>query len=469
MPKQIPQAGRAISRRSFLTGLAGFSSAALLAACGSTTPAGDSGSTSAPTGDSGSTNAPAQNGQAIITIELWDQQTGLAEEATKQIIADFEAQNPDIKINRTYIAQTEGTQSDQKLLTAIAGGAPPDVYKFDRFIVSQFAAQDFLTDLTDLAAQGGVKEDDYFPFAWEEANYKGRLFALPFDTDTRQLWYNKDIFKEAGLDPEKPPQNAQELLQMAQELTIRDNNDRITRWGYIPHGDQAWIYTYGFAWKGEFQDPNTKRITCAHPNVVESMKWFQNYANTFGVDNLDAFTAACTGSACNDTNDYFWTGQAVMVVSGNWKVAQAKKYKPDVQYGAVPFPGPDGPAPHASWAGGWSWVVPKGAKNPEAAWRAISYICGPEGQNTFCKTVGNIPTNKAVAADPYYSQDPLAKAFIDLLPVSHTRPPIPAGSLLWDELYKARADIIHGQDPETRLKAVDDLVNAELEKLGFFS
>jgi multiple sugar transport system substrate-binding protein len=114
-------------------------------------------------------------------------------------------------------------------------------------------------------------------------------------------------------------------------------------------------------------------------------------------------------------------------------------------------------------------VVPKGSKYPEEAWKAISYICGKEGQNTFCQMVGNIPTNKAVAADPFYSQDPLSKAFIDLLPASHTRPPIPAGSLLWDELYKARSDILHGQDPATRLKAVDDKVNAELEKLGFFS
>jgi multiple sugar transport system substrate-binding protein len=217
-----------------------------------------------------------------------------------------------------------------------------------------------------------------------------------------------------------------------------------------------------------FQDKDSLKITSANPKVVDSMKWLGSFASQIGVDNIDAFTAACTGAACNDANDYFFTGQAAMVVSGNWKVAQAKKYKPDVQYGAAPFPGPDGPAPYASWAGGWSWVVPKGAKHPEEAWKAISYICGPEGQNTFCQAVGNIPTNKQVAADPFYSKDPLLKAFIDLLPVSHTRPPIPAGSLLWDELYKARADILHGKDPEATLKAVDDKVNAELEKLGFF-
>jgi multiple sugar transport system substrate-binding protein len=449
----------AVSRRKFLQGMAGLAGASLLAACGGGgTPA---------TGGATSAAAPAQGGTAQATVEWWDSQTGVDEETTKKMIDTFQQKNPDIKINRTYIAQDQGTQANQKLLTAIAGGNPPDIYKFDRFIVAQFAAQDFLTDLTDFASKAGVKQDDYFPFAWEEANYKGKLYALPYDTDTRALWYNKDSFKEVGLDPEKGPQNLQELVDMADKLTKKDGT-KITRFGFNPIADQAWAYTYGFAWKGEFQDASTKKITTANSNVVESMKWLQQYAQQIGTDNLDAFVAACQGSNCNDANDYFWTGQQAMVVSGDWKVSQAKKFKPDVKYGVVPFPGPDGPAPYASWAGGWSWVIPKGAKNVEAAWKVISWVAGPEGQDMFNKGTYHIPTNKKTAADPFYSADPLHKVFMDLLPVSHTRPPIPAGSLLWDELVKARNDIWHGQEPAARLKAVDDKVNAELEKLGFF-
>jgi maltose-binding protein MalE len=114
-------------------------------------------------------------------------------------------------------------------------------------------------------------------------------------------------------------------------------------------------------------------------------------------------------------------------------------------------------------------VVPKGAKSVDAAWRTVSWVCGPVGQDRFCKGTYHIPTNKKAAEDPFYSEDPLHKVFMDLLPVSHTRPPVPAGSLLWDELVKARADIVHGQAPAERLKAVDDKVNAELDKLGFFT
>jgi ABC-type glycerol-3-phosphate transport system substrate-binding protein len=458
----------AVSRRKFLRSLAGLTGASLLAACGGTAPATTGGGTAAST-TGGGTAAPGQAGTAQATVEWWDTHTGVDQDVRNKMIEAFQSKNPDIKINRTYIAQSETSQANDKLLTAIAGGAPPDLFRFDRFIVAQFAAQGFLTDLTDLATKAGVKQEDYFPFAWEEANYKGKLYALPDDTDTRALWFNQDAFKEVGLDPNKPPQNIKELEEYADKLTKKDSNGRITRWGFMPIADQAWIYTYGFAWKGEFQDKATGKITSAHPKVVESMQWLQSYANKAGIENMDAFYATCiSGAQCRDQNDYFWTGQSAMVISGDWKVSQAKKYKPEGHFGVAPFPGPEGPAAYASWAGGWSWVIPKGAKNPEAAWKVISWVCGPEGQDMYCKGTFHIPTNQKTAKDPFYSEDPLHKVFMDLLPVSHTRPPIPAGSLLWEELVKARSDIYHGKAPDQALKAVDDKVNAELEKLGYF-
>lgn len=462
-----------LSRKTFLRLTGTAAGAAVLASCAPVAPpaAAPTAAPAAPAATAAPvqpTTAPAAAGQT--TVEWWDAQTGVDQDITNKMIATFMEKNPSIKINRTYIAQDQNTQANDKLLTSIAAGTPPGVFKFDRFIVAQFAAQGFLTDLTAQASAAGVKADDYWPFAWEEATYKGKLYALPFDTDTRALWYNKDLFTEVGLDPEKPPKTLQELQDMGDKLTKTGTGGRVTRWGYLPTADQAWTYTYGFAFKGAFQDPSTKKITTSHPQIVAAMKWLKSYSDHVGVNNIDDFVAACQGTQCNDQNDYFWTGQAAMVCSGDWKVSQAKKYKPDGHYGVAPFPGPDGPAPNASWAGGWSWVVPKGAKNLDADWKVVSWVCGPEGQDMFNKATYHIPTNKKAAADPYYTDDPLHKVFMDLLPVSHTRPPIPAGSLLWDSLVASRDEIIHGKKtPEDSLKAVEDKVNAELDKLGFFT
>jgi len=450
------------SRRQFLqyTGLA--ASAALLAACPA--PAQNPAASS-----SGQSSQPAAAGKEL---EAWSQMTGIAQDSTKQILDNYNKQNKKgVTIKFVYIPVTQGSQSDEKLLTAVAGGTPPALHYAHRFTVPQFAQQGFFTDITDAAQAAGVKGEDYYPFAWDEASYKGKIYALPFDTDTRALWYNKDTMKEAGLDPEKPPTNLDELRKATKALTQKNSNGQVTRYGFNPLYDQAWSYTWGFAFKGEFQDPKTKKITCANPNNVKAMQFVKDFVDEIGVDEIDAMLSACAGTACNDQNDYFWTGQSAMTCSGDWKVAQAHKYKPNVNYGVVPMPGPDGPAPFASWAGGWSWAIPKGNKDVASAFDALSYLCGFDGQLKYCKDTYHIPTNVKASDDAFFRQDPLHAVFMDLLKVSHTRPPIPKGSMLWDLLFTAfRDEIPHGKKtPEQALTDVDTKVNAELEKVGFFS
>jgi ABC-type glycerol-3-phosphate transport system substrate-binding protein len=404
-------------------------------------------------------------------MEAWSRMTDVAAKSTKEIIDNYNTKNTNgNKVEFVYIPQTQGSQADEKLLTAVAGGNPPASYYADRFTVPQFAYQGFFTDITEPAKAAGVTADKYFDFAWQEATYKDKIYALPFDTDTRALWYNKDIFKEAGLDPEKPPQTLAELKDVAAKLTKKGAGGQITRFGYHPLYDQMWLYTWGFAFKGEFQDPKTKKITFSHPNNVKAMEYMKAWVNEIGIQDIDAMIAACAGSACNGPNDWFWTGQFATVTSGDWKVAQQKQYKPDGHYGVVPFPGPDGPAPFASWAGGWSWAVPKGYKDVANAFDFVSYICGPEGSLKYNKDTYHIPTTKAAAADPYFRADPLHAVFMDLLPVSHSRPPIPFGSKLWDMQVKAfRDEIPHGTKTVVEsLKNIDDTINKDLQEAGFF-
>src|SRR5687768_11473023 len=99
-----------VSRRKFLQGMAGLAGASLLAACGSSTtpPTGGAAPTAAGGAAAGAaTAAPAQTGGAQATVEWWDSQTGVAEEVTKKMIDTFQQKNPDVKINRTYIAQDQ--------------------------------------------------------------------------------------------------------------------------------------------------------------------------------------------------------------------------------------------------------------------------------------------------------------------------------------------------------------------------
>jgi multiple sugar transport system substrate-binding protein len=454
-----------LSRRSFLKASATMVGVSLLSACVPVAPA----PAPAAQPNQPAAEAPAAEGQVL---EAWSRMTGLAEETTRAILDMYNQQNDKgVTLEFVYIAQTQGSQADEKLLTSVAGGNPPPLYYADRFTVPQFAHQGFFTEITDFAEGAGVKQEDYYDFAWQETIYKGGIYALSFDTDTRALWYNKDIMAEAGLDPEAPPTTLDELKAATEALTVRDSNGRITRYGFNPIFDQAWLYTWGFDFQGEFQDPETKRITFANPKNIEAMEFVKGFIDEIGVEDVDAMLAACAGSACNDANDFFWTGQAAMTCSGNWKVAQAHRFKPDTNYGVVPMPGPDGPAPFASWAGGWSWAIPKGVEDVATAFDALSFLCGSEGQLKYNKDTFHIPTLKAAAADPFFREDLLHAVFMDLLPVSHTRPPIPFGSKLWDMQFKAfRDEIPHGiKTPEEALTDIDETINKDLEDAGFFA
>ena len=105
------------------------------------------------------------------------------------------------------------------------------------------------------------------------------------------------------------------------------------------------------------------------------------------------------------------------------------------------------------------------------AFDAVSFLCGPEGQLKYNKDTFHIPTIKEAAKDPFFHEDPLHAVFMELLPVSHARPPIPFGSKLWDMQFQAFRDIIpHGlKTPEEALLEIDETINADLEAANFFA
>jgi DNA-binding CsgD family transcriptional regulator len=104
----------------------------------------------------------------------------------------------------------------------------PDVLVEDRIQLRDRAKNNIDISLADLAKRDGVSGEPFWPFTWEEATLDGAPYGLPYETDIRVLFYNKAVFKDGGLDPEKPPQTMDELWEYADKLTIRDG-DRIER------------------------------------------------------------------------------------------------------------------------------------------------------------------------------------------------------------------------------------------------
>lgn len=389
-------------------------------------------------------------------ITFWHGNTDTTEDALEEVAKSFEEENPDIKVKLVYTESSEG--ADQKLLTAIAGGNPPDVAFFDRFKVSSWAAEDSLTDLTDMAESDGITKDKYYDYAWEESNYNGSLYAIPLTTDSRLLYYNKDHFKEAGLDPDSPPESIDELEAAAKALTKKDGN-RFEQIGFIPWYGQGWLYSWGWGFGGEFYDKETGKVTANDPKIVDALQWMTDFGQEYGVEDISGFES----SSGTGASDPFISGQLSMKVDGNFTMASIKKYKPDLNFGVTPIPTPSGDD-HTTWSGGMSLVIPKGAEHEEEAWKFLKYFGSEEGQEIYSDISSDFSVIATVNEKLGYTEDPVMKEFINILPDSHNRPVIPEGQLLWNELVSAVENSTRSEGtPKENLDKATEKVNKALE------
>lgn len=392
-------------------------------------------------------------------VVFWTSHTGAVDRAAIQKIAQTFNQRQNVY--EVEVQFVPGAETDiARLMTAVAGGTGPDVYMLDRFTVAQRAAAGVLTDLTPfIQADGWNAQADYLPYAWAEVLHDGRIWALPFDTDARALWYRKDHFIEAGLDPERPPDTIPALDQAVDKLTQR-RGARIIRLGLLPWAFQGWHYTWGWAFGGEFYDPEARRLTVNDPRIVESFAWQKSYSDKYGIQALQSFSSAFGQEA----QDPFIAGQLSMAVDGDWRIATMRTFGPTVNYGIGRIPTKPGVAP-VTWAGGWSLVVPKGARNPRGGYEFAKFMAGPEGQRIYSIETAHMPTHMALQGMPELRADTAHAFFVALLPTAKSRPPLPVGALLWDELTAARDYVINGQKtPQQALNDVIARVQPELDK-----
>jgi multiple sugar transport system substrate-binding protein len=435
-----------------------------VAGCGgsSNTPAPSKG-TDAKSTDSSPKGTSSSGGP--VTIDFWFPWGGDYQKDFKANVVDvFEKKFPNIKVKMTFVETTGQTQASDKLLTAIAGGNPPDIALFDRFLIGSWAAKGSLTDLTSFVKSNGISPDDYYKGLWTEAVYKDKVYALPWGTDTRGMFYNKTLMTEAGLDPNKPPQTIQELDQMAEKIFKKGSNNKYSQIGFIPWMNQGFLYTQAWNWGGKWEDGSHK-LTPNDPQNVKSLAWMADYAKKYDIGNLTSFSDAMGQTGMNP----FWTGKVGFVFDGNWILNDLAKYKLNFEWGVAPMPAAEGFKP-VTWAGGWSYVIPKGSKHEKEAAEFLKFVAHKEGTLLWAKrpNAGNdITAMPAVNDELKLASNPNLKVFLDLMPTAFTRPVTPVGALLWSETMRVQDLAIHGKgDAQALLDEVKKNVDAELAKLG---
>ena len=442
---------------------------------GSAAPPAASGSAPAPSAD-GSAVTGAACGPDATEVKFWTSHTPPDSDVLAKIVDAFNTANPDICVKMTIVP---GAETDvAKLITAIRGGAAPDVYMADRFTVPQRAAEGVLAELpADIAAL----KDQHLEFAWNETQYQGKTYAIPFDTDARALWYNKDLITAAGEDPAeldiaKGPPTIETVNRIADKITKKDASGNYDVIGWIPGGpheggtpgalDQGWHYTWGFTFGGKFADTAACKVTPTDPGVVAGFQFLYDWAKERDPQALTRWVSTNLPPNPPAQSHPLWTQKLGMTISGDWRIAEQVKYAPEGNYGFTYIPIPKAGDQSATWAGGWSMALIPDSQAEAQALKFMTYIAGPEGQAVYTKDSTHLPTIKTLLEDASLYDEQHA-TFLDLLDVALNRPPLAVGAVYWDALTSAQGSVeLNSKTPAEALQEVQDSVQPQLDSVG---
>ena len=435
-----------INRRQFLklAGVAG--SAALLAACAkkATEPV------SVPT-----------EATEPVTITYWHGWAVEHEKAAMEAAVDlFNKSHPNIKVEAV-----SGKTNDQ-VLTAISGGTPPDVWSlWSTATLAQWAASGFIMDLTDLVATTGLKEDTLYPAAPQISKYKGSWYGLPIEIDAAAVYYNKDIFKESGYDPEKPPQTLEELFAMAKKMTKLDDAGNIVQLGFSEYALAEHIaYMYGGSWWNSTSGQPTANL----PANIEAWTVMKDWYATFGAEKVSTFNSQ---QADNPLGSLFIAGKVAIALDGDWVTNFPSRFNPNMKWGVFALPAPSS-HPETAFStpvDGSIYVIPNGAPHPEQAWEFVNWMgTSKEASCILQKGWANGSPVKEVSTDAQCMPNPEYQLFLDLMNKDKMLvwPPIAVSAFYADQRNAAADAVKYAQmTPEEALNDLQQKVEEELKKV----
>jgi multiple sugar transport system permease protein len=326
-----------------------------------------------------------------------------------------------------------------------------------------------------------VNMNDFYPFCVKEATYRGKIYAIPRGTDDRVLFYNKKMFRECGLDPNRPPQDWDELMAYSKKLTKYDANGNFKSIGFVPYYGNCYLYMYGFLNGGKFMSDDGTKCLLNEPRIVEALDWMVKFYDQFkGIDAINSFGSTFQGGQY----DPFITGKIAMMIHGNAYMRIFAWYAPDLEFGAAAPPPPKGKKA-VTWSGGFSLAIPVGTKKVEEAWKLVKYMTSVDAWITYVEAeikatrirhLQYIPDFTAnMKADKIIMERyaPVKKNFrdamqvsLDLMSVSKYRPVTPVGQKLWDEHCRAfDLAVYHKLTPKEALDKGTWEVQDQLDKI----
>jgi multiple sugar transport system substrate-binding protein len=387
-----------------------------------------------------------------VRLSVWSMWTGQEEKNFQAVLDRYHRLHPHI-----IVENLGAVRDDTKTVRAIVAGVPPDLFTLsDPLYLGPLAANGAIYAMDDWFRRSGLREADFIPASLSQCRYRGRLYAMPYLIDCYALLWNKQAFRAAGLNPDRPPATLEELEEYALKLTKRDNG-QLTQLGLQPVGDINLIFQL---FGGRLYDPKTNRVTPDDPANVTALAWYLDFIEKLGgYRKVNAF-AAGFGQA-QSANNPFFVGKVAMMFNGEWNPYWCARYAPRLDYGVAPLPPPKNRPDRArsTWLGGNMICIPKGGKHPKEAWDLLVWMQTDEAQKLFAGKMNNVPNIRRALKAPELRTGADYKrkfgVFLDLAdsPNGGHFPALPVAGLYNSELSTAMDLALNGEKPPARALA----------------
>ena len=362
-------------------------------------------------------------GDDRVTVRLW-QFWDIA--AIQPMVDQFEAEHPGVRVEVEQLTWKSGLE---KIQAALAAGTQPDVCELGSTWVPRFSYEGVLADLTDIYE---ADADSYL--MWESALWKGRVYGLPWVQGSRVLFYNRDLFRRAGLDPDDPPETWSELMEAARAIDAL--GDDISGFG-LNLGERYVLYKkfMAFAWGngGRILDDDGK-VRLDGPETVEALEYYVELSRYSLKEKQEVL------------DHHFKRGQLGMQISGAWNIRNFRLEAPDLRYGVALVPRPDDNGSHASFAGAEILVVfdrsPVKALGIELARFLQSY---PQARALSLEVGSVFPAAKRALQDSVFVNDETTRVFIEQALTSRTAPAHPGWIEMEDVINGAIEEALYGR------------------------
>ena len=385
----------------------------LLAGCGSTKPA----ETPAAAGTNGAGETQAEAAAGDVTIDVWHSMEGSNGEAFEAMVKNFnETTGKELGITANSVFQGSDTAGKLKTLIQTDDVANmPDVcllYSASLPVVAEYKGTVAVDDMYGKGDQELSKEE-INQSAIQTYSYKGKQVCMPFNSSTLLLYYNKDAFKEVGLDPENPPTTLDEIADACEKLTVTENG-QVTRYGFNAVLDRyEMVNLVGNQGEGTYFGDNESgrsglitKLTCEE-QIGNIFKSWEKIAKTGGFK-----------YTYDNQNEEFATGLNAMTLMSSARIGSVTKLTADngLNWGVAKLPNVNPDDKGGACIGGASLAMFNNGDDEKAnaAWEFIKYAASAQTQSTWSQATGYLPINLGTKDLDEY------KAFVEKSPAIAT-------------------------------------------------